>query len=48
MVIGAPDRLSFCNLKLAIACVMYASGASGLIDEYCSDDDRGKRHSIVS
>ena len=37
-VIDAPDP-SFCNLKLAIARVMYASGASGLIDEVYGDDD---------
>ncbi|KAI9573805.1 hypothetical protein HD554DRAFT_2325537, partial [Boletus coccyginus] len=37
-IIDAPDP-SFCNLKLAIARVMYASGASGLIDEIYGDDD---------
>jgi len=37
-LIDAPDP-SFCNLKLAIARVMYASGASGLIDEIYGDDD---------
>lgn len=37
-IIDAPDP-SFCNLKLAIARVMYASGASGLIDELYGDDD---------
>ncbi|KAI9463124.1 hypothetical protein HD554DRAFT_2175618 [Boletus coccyginus] len=37
-MIDAPDP-SFCNLKLAIARVMYASGASGLVDEVYDDDD---------
>jgi hypothetical protein len=37
-IIDAPNP-SFCNLKLAIARVMYASGALGLIDEMCDDDD---------
>ncbi|KAI9571792.1 hypothetical protein HD554DRAFT_2036683 [Boletus coccyginus] len=37
-MIDAPDP-SFCNLKLAIAHVMYASGASDLIDEIYGDDD---------
>ena len=37
-VIDAPDP-SLCNLKLAIARVMHASGASGLIDEVYGDDD---------
>jgi len=37
-MIDAPDP-SFCNLKLAIARVMYASGASGLLDEIYGDDD---------
>jgi hypothetical protein len=36
--IDPPDPL-FCNTKLAIARVMYACGASGLIDELCDDDD---------
>ena len=33
------DPQSFCNLKLAIARVMHASGASGLIAELYGDDD---------
>ncbi|KAI9571790.1 hypothetical protein HD554DRAFT_2312089 [Boletus coccyginus] len=37
-MIDSPDP-SFCNLKLAIARVMYASGASDLIDEIYGDDD---------
>ena len=37
-IIDAPDPM-FCNLKLAIARVMYASGASGLIDELYGDGD---------
>ena len=37
-IIDTPDP-SFCNLKLAIARVMYASGASGLIDELYGDDN---------
>ena len=34
-----PPNPSFCNLKLAIARVMHASGASGLISELYGDDD---------
>ena len=34
-----PPNPSFCNLKLAIARVMHASGASGLIAELYGDDD---------
>ena len=37
-IIDAPNPL-FYNLKLAIACVMYSSGASGLIDELYGDVD---------
>ena len=37
-IIDAPNP-SFCNLKLVIARVMYASGASALIDELYGDDD---------
>jgi len=40
-MIDAPDP-SFCNLRLAIARVMYASGASGLIDDVYGDDDDGE------
>jgi hypothetical protein len=37
-IMDAPNP-SFCNLKLALARVMDASGASGLIDELYGDDD---------
>jgi hypothetical protein len=36
--IDPPDPL-FCNTRLAIARVMHACGASGLIDELYGDDD---------
>ena len=34
-----PPNPSFCNLKLAIARVAHASGASGIIAELYGDDD---------
>jgi hypothetical protein len=37
-MIDLPDP-KFCNLKLAIARVMYSCGASSLIDELYGDDD---------
>jgi len=33
----------FCNLKLSIACVMYASGAAEVLDKFFRDREKAQR-----